>query len=146
MNLKLIKASILFLMLGLSLHSIGQNRYHVDETIYDRDSSKLKSTNELITGVVYDQYENGQLKIEANLKDGKEEGLWKYWHENGQLKIEANFKDGNRDGLYKDWYESGQLENKGNFKDGKEDGLWKKWHENGQLKVEENFKDGNRDG
>ena len=39
-------------------------------------------------------HENGQLLVEGDLKDGKEEGLWKFYNENGQLDEEVYFKDG----------------------------------------------------
>ena len=38
-------------------------------------------------------YENGQ-KTEANLKDGKRDGLIVLWHENGQKALEQKYKDG----------------------------------------------------
>ena len=67
-------------MLGLSLHSVSQNRYHMDETLI-RDNSELllilKSTNEPLTGVVYDEYENGQLMKETVFQYGLENGLKK---------------------------------------------------------------------
>ena len=42
-------------------------------------------------------HDNGQLKEEANYKDGKQDGLYQRWHSNGQLKEEGNFKDGELD-------------------------------------------------
>ena len=39
-------------------------------------------------------YENGQLYIRSNNKDGKEDGLYEEYHENGQLKEKGNYKDG----------------------------------------------------
>ena len=76
--------------------------------------------NKRYTKSVKRHYENGQLKSEGNWKDGKMEGLWKYYYENGQLELE------------------------GNQKDGKTDGLWKKYYENGQLKYESIYKNGNK--
>ncbi len=57
---------------------------------------------------------------ENQMKNGKKEGLWKYYHESGQLREEGNYKDGEREGLWKYYHESGQLEEEINFKDGKE--------------------------
>jgi antitoxin component YwqK of YwqJK toxin-antitoxin module len=47
-----------------------------------------------LDGLAKRWYENGQLRSEANYKDGEEDGLSKSWHSNGQLKLESNYKDG----------------------------------------------------
>tara|TARA_B100001057_G_C22360216_1_gene760571 strand:+ start:359 stop:643 length:285 start_codon:yes stop_codon:yes gene_type:complete len=52
-------------------------------------------------------YENGQLRWEGNIKDGKIEGLWKWYYENGQLQCEGNYKDGKGEGLWKEYDYSG---------------------------------------
>ena len=42
-------------------------------------------------GPFQDYYENGQLKLEGNFKNGKNDGLWKHYHENGQLKYKCEY-------------------------------------------------------
>lgn len=105
-----------FLMLGLSHHSISQNRYHVDETrfcepgeyqehIYDSLNDlyewvaypmAIRTVNEKkVNGIVFDTLSNGQLQYEGNFKNGKQGGLERTWHFNGQLISEANFTEGN---------------------------------------------------
>ena len=56
------------------------------------------------------------------------------YYENGNLRVKGNFKDGKENGLW-EWYsENGKLEKKGNYKEGlQEDGLWEFYHKNGQL-------------
>ena len=46
------------------------------------------------------------------------------YYENGQLEVRENYKDGKVEGLYEGYYENGQLEERGNLKDGKEEGLF----------------------
>jgi len=41
-----------------------------------------------------DYYENGQIKLERNYKNGKLDGKVTEWHWNGQKKAEFNYKDG----------------------------------------------------
>ena len=105
---------------------------------------RLDATKNNLEGLETSYYANGQIKEEGNYKDGKKDGLWKYWDENGKLRYEKNYKDGERDGLWKEWFKNGQLTAESNYKDGLPDGLWKKWYENGQLKYERNYKDGKR--
>ena len=30
----------------------------------------------------------------GSFKNGKKEGLWRFWYENGQLKVQGNYKNG----------------------------------------------------
>tara|TARA_B110000196_G_C20499386_1_gene366053 strand:- start:88 stop:492 length:405 start_codon:yes stop_codon:yes gene_type:complete len=95
--------------------------YHNDETTMSIDPKVvyLKSNNKVVTGIIYDNYENGQLIFENSRKDGRAHGLSRFWYENGQLQYEANYKDGKEDGLLRAWYENGQLMVKSNAKSGK---------------------------
>ena len=58
----------------------------------------------LFNGLSFDVYEDGQLKLEENYKDGKLDGLAQYLYDNGQLKYEANYKDRKEDGVRIDWF------------------------------------------
>ena len=53
-----------------------------------------RGSNDNQDNITKTYHENGKLKSEGNLKDGKEEGLVKTYFENGQLKEELNFKNG----------------------------------------------------
>ena len=83
----------------------------------------------------------GQLRGEGNYKDGKKDGLWKYYYDTNQLREEGNYQDGKREGLWK-YYILGQLRTKGNYENGKKEGFWKHYYPNGKLREEGNFKDG----
>ena len=82
-------------------------------------------------------HENGQLKSRINYQSkndgGKEHGLYETYYENGQLRVKGNVKDGKGHGLFEVYYENGQLRSKGNMKDGYEHGLRETYYENGQL-------------
>ena len=89
-------------------------------------------------------YNNGQLMVKGNFKDGKREGVFVNYDEGGQLKGTGNYKDGKLDGLYES-YDRGQLESKENYKDGKLVSL-EAYHSNGQLMAKLNYKDAKLDG
>lgn len=97
-------------------------------------------------GLSKEYYENGQLKSEINWKNGKQEGLDKWYHENGQLGIEGNYKNDKLEGLSKEYYKSGQLRVEKNYENGELEGLYKSYYENGQLEIERNYKNGKRKG
>ena len=68
------------------------------------DISSPIASEELPEGTVIEYYENGQKESEGSYKDGKEDGLHKYWYENGQKSAEENWKDGNKNGKLTTWY------------------------------------------
>ena len=111
--------SLLFVLLSSIV--ISQNRYHIYETnVYQNlDTIILNTTNERVTGVVYETHENGQLETEASFIDGQQDGPTKIWYANGQLRGEGSFKSGKQDGPTKIWYENGQLKTEKVFKEGK---------------------------
>ena len=53
--------------------------------------------------------ENGKLKMDMNLKNGKRDGLLRVWHQNGQLKAKGQFKDDKAVGKHLFWHANGQL-------------------------------------
>ena len=93
-------------------------------------------------------YDNGNKMSEVNVKRNEQHGLSTFWYKSGNKKSETNWRDGKPDGLMSSWHEKGQRMEKGqkksevNFKDGKPDGLTVSWHENGQNRTEINYKDG----
>jgi len=98
----------------------------------------LRSDGTPVDGIVYAEYDNGQLKVEGNYKEGEQDGLYKGWYENGQLNYEANYKDGERDGLYRFWYQNGRLQLEENYKDGELISK-KQWDKAGNLTLDETY-------
>ena len=74
--------------------------------------------NEPYTGNNLCKYENGQIKQEANYKDGKEDSKLTEWYENGQKKSEGMVKDGKENGKLTEWDENGQINSVATYKDG----------------------------
>ena len=99
--------TILCLVL-LSVHSYSQEVFTGPFLIRD-GITYHQETNEPITGIVEEFYDNGQLKGRGNFKDGKPDGLHEWFHGNGQLFSRGNFKDGKEDGLFEHFDENGNL-------------------------------------
>jgi len=91
-------------------------------------------------------YWNGNLKsrtrYQAKTDGGKKDGFEEYYYENGQLQIKIDYKDGIKDGLEEGYYGDGQLQMKSHYKDGKNHGLSEAYHQNGQLQMKVHYKDG----
>jgi|SaaInlV_120m_DNA_3_1039746.scaffolds.fasta_scaffold26527_2 antitoxin component YwqK of YwqJK toxin-antitoxin module len=77
------------------------------DVLIDKGDEFFYYEDKPFTGVAFDVYPNGQLHSEFNFKNGKADGLAKYWYENGQLAELYTFKNGVRDGLFQIWTEDG---------------------------------------
>ena len=116
-------------------------------------------------GLVEEYWENGQLKIKANVEDdvinleeyslkgqlnrkgnykgSKKEGLWEiYYLDNGQLMEKVNYKNGKQNGLWESYHKNGQLKSKGKFKDDVMDGIWEFYKKDGSFFLTETWKNG----
>jgi antitoxin component YwqK of YwqJK toxin-antitoxin module len=149
---------------------LSQKTYHASKTADKWGTCVRRITSKPITGVVFDNYENGQLRTQSTYKKGKLSGNYKSWFDNGQVFCECNYWNGLLDGKYAVWNEQGQLINecyyvngdlhgKNNIWDdngqliqefnyirGAKDGLNREWFSNGQLKTEENYENLLKDG
>ena len=134
---------LLLIVLPLLL-IVGCSKPINDETLIEEDGLMYHpETKELYSGDVFKNYLGGKTEYEGSYKNGKQDGLFTYWHENGKKKWEGSVNDGKPDGLLISWYESGQKWTIGTYKDGKKDGKWTYWHENGQKYSEGIYKVGN---
>lgn len=64
-------------------------------------------------------YENGQLKGQRMMRNGRNHGPYRTYFENGQAEVEAAFKDGKPHGPYKKYDQTGRLIEQGRFKEGR---------------------------
>jgi len=106
----------------------------------------LKGSHLPYTGKSFDLHKNGEKQEIRIYKDGKEEGLQKFWYDNGNKMSEVNVKRNEQHGLSTFWYKSGNKKSETNWRDGKPDGLMSSWHENGQKMEKGTYKTGKLDG
>ena len=80
------------------------------------DISKMEERNGIVyvigedkpfTGKFIEKYNDGQIKIEINYKNGTKHGKEKNYHPNGKIFKEQEWKDGNLNGKIKSWDENG---------------------------------------
>ena len=98
------------------------------ELLEKRDGIYYKK-NRIYTGPVFnlvpvtrmDTYRRdlANIKNEGYIKNGKLDGLSKYYYENGQLKEELTYNNGKEDGPFKEYYDNGQLKKEETYEDGK---------------------------
>jgi len=120
----------------------SQKVFTKDQTVTRGGLVYHQDTNELVTGIVEEFHENGQLRIRNNFKDGKRDGPWEWFHENGQLRVRGSYIEGELDGLYEWFYNNGQSERRGTYRNGEPDGLWEWFDENGNLTETRTYRNG----
>jgi antitoxin component YwqK of YwqJK toxin-antitoxin module len=147
------------ILLGGNFHS--QERVKSSECDDIQGLRVLKSTGKPFTGIVFGNYDSGELRFEINHIDGKRIGWLKHYskegpilgevnlingngdlkvkHENGTPALEVSYRDGMVNGLYRKWYENGKPELESNYLNGLLNGLSRSWYENGQLSSEANY-------
>ena len=87
-------------------------------------------------------YENGNLKYEGLLCNGKRIKEWKFYYENGKLQFIGDYKYGEQDGLWKIYYENGNIKNIANYDYGKLVGLVRNYEEDGKFSSTTYYEEG----
>jgi antitoxin component YwqK of YwqJK toxin-antitoxin module len=106
------------IMFFLSMIMIGCTEKRVLMTELKESGGLAYYQGEPFTGIGFLMYNESQLGAEQTFKDGKLDGVTKFYGNNGQLEKEILYKNGKRDGVTK-WYgEDGQLVREETFKDG----------------------------
>lgn len=133
-------------LLFLSLFLTACKEKTIDESLVENRKGIVYEINqqEPFTGTVISKYDNGQLMLKENYKDGKKNGFKREYEKNGQLSSERNYKGGKLHGTQKYYTSYGQLDVEENYQDGKKNGIEKVYSETGNLWRKENYKDGQR--
>ena len=135
-------STIFLALVGCSL-KLNKKVILRDGLFYEKNSEKLLNGKFTIPR---GSFEGIERESKGEIKEGKQTGLWKFYHSNGKLAEVSHWNNNVIDGSITVFYESGKKAGEGNFKDGKQDGLTMEWHENGHKKLKSYFKDGKRNG
>ena len=95
-----IKITSFLFSIFISTILYSQNIPLIGVTNIEKDTVYSKVDISLISGVVTGFYENGNIKIYAEFKDGLRNGEFKEWHSNGQIIYSGNYLKGEKDGVF----------------------------------------------
>ena len=111
---------VLLILIGCSSPEPEPEPINIDTLNYRNNTFYSLNSEKPYSGHVFEPFWNGQFSMEGKIKNGKKDGLWKYYHENGQLQEEETYKDDELDGPYKDYSPNGngQIQSEGTYKDG----------------------------
>ena len=100
-----------------------------------------------LNGMVEQYYPSGKLQFKHNFVDNQLHGTALDYYENGVLKSKVNFELGVQNGPYQTFSESGKPLEEGSIQDGKRHGHYKTYFpDSNKVAMEANFKLGNLDG
>lgn len=95
---------------------------------------------------IKEYYDNGKLKVEGELLNGKQEGLFNFYYDNGQLFKQAFFKEGINQDTLKIYYNDGSIKEISYIKNDKKNGFYKEYYKSGAIKyigsLKEDFQEG----
>ena len=118
----------------------------VARELLDQDGAVIRTVGKIPDGLVKEFYWGDAVREEVYYKDGKKEGMAKFYSKKGGLRGEFNFKNGKQDGLNKTYYPEGELMKEITFKDGRMEGINREYAKDGKLLFEATFKDDKQDG
>jgi antitoxin component YwqK of YwqJK toxin-antitoxin module len=101
--------------------------------------------NDSIDGAQRFFYENGQVEILQNLKNGSFEGKYQHFYADGTLDNEGIYKNNEMTGDWVFHYKNGMIKEIVHFEKNEENGLFKEYFINGKLKTEGRYLDGDNE-
>lgn len=116
--------------------------YTQDEVSVLGDSYYENETNMLADGVVKSFYDDGKLKREERVRNGKLNGSSKMYYPSGELLLNIYFQDNKPSGSYKIFYPNGETKVSGNYSVGRPSGIFKKYDEEGEIVMSITFNNG----
>lgn len=123
----MMKQVLFAILIGL-IFACGQ-----PEPSQQKPTKPLTMDDEGYTGKYEKRYDNGRLRIQGNMVNGKREGLWKYFYDNGMLWSKGYYQDDLQHGMSSVYFRSGILRMQGEYANGENIGVWSFWNEEGEL-------------
>jgi antitoxin component YwqK of YwqJK toxin-antitoxin module len=104
------------------------------------------TNGELYSGTYKTHYDNGQVKMEMKVKNGKKHGKVKIYFENGGLNEIRSYKNNLMHGKWEMYNDNHILVSVARYKNGKKHGKWIIWNDEGMLLYELQYTNGQKTG
>ena len=112
------------------------------EGIYYCDSDQ----NKLYNGPYREYFENGDLKMEMYIVQGKPDDTYVVYYSNAKIKEVRSYLNGVFNGIWRSYSEQGVLMAQAEYLNGMKHGLWRIWDEQGTLRYEMQYDRGKKTG
>jgi antitoxin component YwqK of YwqJK toxin-antitoxin module len=100
----------------------------------------------LYTGGYREFYENGALKLEMTIINGKPEGPYVVYYSNGKPREVRSYLNGQFHGVWRTYNASGNLVSQAEYLNDKKHGRWMVWDDNGILRYDMEYTKGKKTG
>lgn len=138
-NIHVMKKSLVFFIFVITATVLtGQPLEIKDGLYYKKDM--------LYSGTHIEYYDNGNPKMELNVKDGMEHGLVFLYFENGRKQEQRSYNSGKKDGTWIKWNQAGIKLAEANYKDDLKDGKWFIWSDKGVMLYDMQYANGEKTG
>ncbi len=98
------------------------------------------------TAVFDVKFFNGKPKVYGNYKNGRLDGVYKYFYSTGQLDGESNYSLGYRNGSAKEYHMNGKLMKEEYYKNDEADSVWTTYDREGLKETSGAYKEDDREG
>jgi antitoxin component YwqK of YwqJK toxin-antitoxin module len=96
-------------------------------------SDVLRYDSQPFSGVLVENFPNGQVKSKTEYRQGKKHGAEWMWYEDGKLYWERSYENGEKHGAHRGWWPNGRQKFLYRFENGTYEGEVLEWYDNGQL-------------
>lgn len=110
-----------------------------DGVYYDKQNNPY-------TGTYTEYFENGQIKIEMQIKSGLKHGIIKMFFKTGQINEIRAYYQNLMDSTWQSWNENGVKIGEANYSRSVKHGKWYIWDENGTLRYDMTYDKGKKTG
>jgi len=124
---------LLFVVAACKNKPENMGRVSVNDMRLKQQQGFLYLQGKPFTGVTFELYDNGDTVKTATYKEGKEDGITRWWHPNKQLAQERYFVNGWKQGTHKGWWPNGKLQFEYHFVNDEYEGEVTEWFKNGKV-------------
>ena len=127
------RKNILLILLFVCVAGFAQNNKIVQsDGLFFTDATQTK----LYSGEYKEFFDNGALKLEMNIRDGKPEGAYIVYFANGKPNEIRAYRNGEFHGLWRTYNEAGMLISEAEYRNNKKHGTWHVWDDSGIMRYE----------
>lgn len=107
-----------------------------------KPTPQIVKDSKVTDGEFIDLHDNGQIKTQGNLINGKRDGLWQTFFFNGVKQSESTYKNGLLNGKTASYYYDGKTRYVGFYENDLKSGIWYFYGKDGAFEKEVKYKDG----
>ena len=136
------KKIAIFLILASLFVSCGEKEVDLSKKQVRDGIVYVVNENQPFTGKLISKFDNGQIEVSEQYRNGQADGPQISYYSNGQIKEKVTFQMGKPVGDYARYYENGNIAYSGKYLNGVKEGDWVIYGENKQPLVTKTYKDG----